>query len=457
MMAKFTTTWLTTIFPDFRGNAIDPIEIVDIYTDSRQIVRNGLFVPIVGEKFDGHVFIKEAIQQGAVAAIWQKDKELPSDLPAGFPVFLVDNTIEGLQILAKNYRKKVNPIVFAITGSNGKTTTKDLFATVFQGKYRTWKTQGNLNNHIGLPLTILQMQPDTEILIAEMGMNHFGEIEVLSRIAQPNFGVITNIGESHIEFLGSRKGIAKAKSEIIEGLDSNGKLFIDGDEPLLQPLEQKVNVIRIGFHQNNDYIIKNIEISNDETKFELDGDTYHIPALGRHQAKNTSYAIVAAKELGLSTEEIQENLKNATLTKMRFEKLMTDEGTLIINDAYNASATSMKASIEVIKEMNAKRKIIVLGDILELGSYAKEIHRSVADAIDDSINAIYTYGNHSEEIGIAAKDKLGDKIECYHTTSKEDLVSLLMNEKKQGNLILFKASRGMKLEEAIHQLIYGEV
>ncbi|WP_234998357.1 UDP-N-acetylmuramoyl-tripeptide--D-alanyl-D-alanine ligase [Salirhabdus sp. Marseille-P4669] len=451
-MIKFTTRWLTTIFPTYRGLAKDAIQIEEAFTDSRKKVHFGLFIPIVGENFDGHDFLKDAIQNGAVGAIWQKDKEIPSYVPTDFPLFLVDDTIVGMQRLAAFYREKVNPKVIAITGSNGKTTTKDFFANVFERKYKTWKTQGNLNNHIGLPLTILQMDPDVEVLIVEMGMNHFGEIETLSKIARPNFAVITNIGESHIEYLGSREGIAKAKSEIVLGLKEDGCILYDGDEPLLETLANKFSSYRIGFNKDNNYCITDVLITNETTSFQLNGEAFVIQALGRHQAKNVSYAIVCAKLFGLTNEEIKQSLENVALTNMRFEKINTTSGALIINDAYNASATSMKASIEVIKEMDATRKVLVLGDILELGAQTKEIHRSVADVIEKPIDALYTYGEISNVIAETVKNKDGE-IETFSFQAKTELTKALKKEMQEGTLLLFKASRGMKLEDIIEQLV----
>lgn len=451
-MTKFTTQWMTTIFKNFRGLAMDNIDIDEVFTDSRKMARNGLFVPIVGENFDGHHFLQDAIANGAKAALWQEDKEVPDSLPQDFPLFIVEDTVEGMQKLASHYRDHVNPKVIAITGSNGKTTTKDFVAGVIQSTCKTWKTQGNLNNHIGLPFTILQMPKDTEVLITEMGMNHFGEIEVLSKIAKPDIAIITNIGESHIEFLGSREGIAKAKSEIITGLKNDGVLLFDGDEPLLQTLINKTKSYRIGFSKENDFTITNVHITNDDTQFLLNGELFSIHALGSHQAKNASFAILCGNLLSIPKETIRKSLLKIELSNMRFEKIKTKEGALLINDAYNASATSMKASIEVVKKMDAERKVLVLGDILEVGEQGKAIHQSVAEVIEPPIDALYTYGDLSKEIANAlGQKKQPITIESFQ--SKEELTEALRNEVKPGTLILFKASRGMKLEEVIEQFI----
>ncbi|GAA0494996.1 UDP-N-acetylmuramoyl-tripeptide--D-alanyl-D-alanine ligase [Salinibacillus aidingensis] len=451
-MAKFTANWLASLFPEYQGIGSVPVQIDDVFTDSRQYTHFGLFIPIEGERFDGHEFLKDAIKNGAAASLWNKQKSVPEFVPADFPLFFVEDTLEGMQRLANAYRLKINPKVIGITGSNGKTTTKDLTANVLSEKYKTWKTKGNFNNHIGLPLSILQMPPDTEALILEMGMNHFGEIEVLTNIAQPDIAMITNIGESHIEYLGSREGIAKAKSEIVEGLKQDGCLLIDGDEPLLDPVARKTRSYRIGEGTDNDYVIKSIQLSNEETTFEVENHPYSIPALGRHQAKNATFAIVTAKILGLDKSQIESGLQQVELTGMRFEKIKTTEGTEIINDAYNASATSMKASINVIKEMDAKRKILVLGDILELGAFSKKIHRSVADVIYPPIDILYTYGEESKEMVESLRKREENRVEAYSFNTKEGLIEQLRNDLKPETIILFKGSRGMKLEKVIEEI-----
>ncbi|SET85460.1 UDP-N-acetylmuramoyl-tripeptide--D-alanyl-D-alanine ligase [Salinibacillus kushneri] len=451
-MSKFTTNWLASLFPDYQGVVLDPIQIDDVFTDSRQFTHFGLFIPIEGERFDGHEFLKDAIKHGAIATLWSKNKPVPRFVPTDFPLFFVEDTVEAMQKLATAYREKVKPKVIGITGSNGKTTTKDFVATVLNQKFKTWKTKGNFNNHIGLPLTILQMTPDTEVLILEMGMNHFGEIETLTKIAHPDIAMITNIGESHIEYLGSRAGIAQAKSEIVEGLKEDGLLLVDGDEPLLDSVAQQYKSYRIGTNPDNDYVIKNIQITNDDTTFEVEQKRFSIPVLGEHQAKNATFCIVTAKRLGLNVEQIESGLQQVELTGMRFEKIKTKEGTFLINDAYNASATSMKASINVIKEMDAERKILVLGDILELGEHSQAIHRSVADVIQPPIDTLYTYGEESKAIIEALNEKEEGRIKTLSFSSKEVLVKHLRSELNPNTIILFKGSRGMRLEEVINQL-----
>src|SRR5699024_6994436 len=243
--------------------------IHQVVTDSRVDSNNALFIPIVGENFNGHEFAEQAVRNGAVALLWDRAYELPEDIESGVSIFFVDDTLQAMQKLASKYRDEVNPVVIGITGSNGKTTTKDLVRHVLESSFRIHHTHGNLNNHIGVPLTILGMNPETQILILEMGMNHFGEIEQLSQIAKPDYDIITNIGESHIEFLGSREGIAQAKLEILTGMNKDGTILIDGDEPLLDHIEKVAHVIRCGFCDHNDIIIENLALSGHSMSFTL--------------------------------------------------------------------------------------------------------------------------------------------------------------------------------------------
>lgn len=448
----FTTKWLADFFTNFRGN-INASEILEVNTDSRKEMSQSLFIPLVGEKFDGHEFVLQAIENGAVALVWEEKRVIPSPVPDDFPIFLVNDTLTALQQLSAHYRNEVNPIVVGITGSNGKTTTKDLTASVVQSTYKTHYTKGNFNNHIGLPLTILSMPKETEVLILEMGMSNFGEIELLSKLARPDYAIITNIGESHIEFLGSREGIAKAKMEIVSGLKENGEVIIDGDEPLLAVLHDKENTKTSGFKEHNDDVIDHIHITTKGTTFRMDNEDYQIPLFGKHHAKNASFAIGLGKQLGITNERMKEAVHHLEQTGMRFELMEGAGGLTIINDAYNASATSMKASIEVVKQITGfKEKVLVLGDILELGEYSKSMHRSVADMIDDEITAVFTYGKDAEVISSAVKE--GEKdILSSHFTSKERLLEKLKHYQQEHTLMLFKASRGLKFETLIHKLI----
>ncbi|RFA37626.1 UDP-N-acetylmuramoylalanyl-D-glutamate--2,6-diaminopimelate ligase [Virgibacillus dokdonensis] len=448
----FTVNWLTHVFLDYKGS-VNQQTIHGVYTDSRTEMTNGLFVPISGENFDGHDYVLQAVDNGAIAVLWSKQKELPEALSSSLMVFYVEDTLAALQKLATAYREKINPVVIGITGSNGKTSTKDMVAAIMQTTYRTHYTQGNLNNHIGVPLTILSMKPDTEVLVVEMGMNHAGEIKVLTNIAKPDYAIITNVGESHIEFLGSRENIAKAKLEILLGLSDKGAFIIDGDEPLLQHCHGQKRLITCGFAEHNIYQITKVHVQDNATSFIINKATpYTIPFLGKHHAKNATLAISVGICMNIDVEQIQLAFYHIQKTGMRFEKIKGKNGVTLINDAYNASATSMKAAIEVIKQLeDYSEKILVLGDILELGAHTEAIHRSVATVIENPITNVYTYGEASKYITDAVIEQ-GSNISAAHYTNKTELLHDIKPHLHEEAIILFKASRGLKFESILAEL-----
>lgn len=447
---EWTRNNLLEIFPSHRGDINSIREVAMVFTDSRKRARNGLFIPIVGELFDGHQFILQAIEQGAVASLWQIDRPLPAEIPSDFPIFFVDDTLAGLQRLAQYRLKAENPVVIAVTGSNGKTTTKDMIEGVLKRHFQTHKTEGNLNNHIGLPLTILAMADGCEILILEMGMNHFGEISLLSKLAEPDHAVITNIGESHIEFLGSREGIAKAKMEITDGLKPNGTMIFDGDEPLLAVLKERAS-IACGYKENNDLRITSVEPMGSGLCFSLNGEesVYEMPLLGEHNVKNATYAIALARTLGLSESEIAYGLRELAITGMRFEQLPGKNGALLINDAYNASPTSMKAAIEAVRALDQySKKVLVLGDMYELGTDEKTFHESVAASIKPPITDVITIGSRARWIAEATTGKVN--VGAFET--KEQATAEIEGLLAPDMVVLFKASRAVELETIVKRL-----
>lgn len=448
-----TIQFLQEIFPEWEGQASPSTPIYSVMTDSRERVEGALFIPIVGERFDAHAFIEQAINHGATAALWDRTQNIPDNYPEDFVFFLVRDTTKALQLLAQTYRNEVNPQVVGITGSNGKTTTKDLLHAVLKQKFQTHATKGNYNNEIGLPLTILQMEPSTEVLILEMGMNNFHEIELLSKIATPDYAIVTNIGESHIEHLGSRAGIAQAKLEIAHGLTKEGLLIIDGDEPLLATYDGHDQVIRCGVDQENDHIISQIHLEQDGTEFTYDEQSnFKIPLFGEHHAKNASYVITLAQALDIDNDVIQQGFMQLEYTSMRFEKMQGMNEVTLINDAYNASPTSTKAAIDVVKEMQGyQNKVLVLGDILELGHLTEEMHRSIAKVIEAPINVVYTYGEAAKIITEQVNRNCPD-IQATHFETREALTMALKQIANKETMILFKASRGMAFETFIDEL-----
>lgn len=452
---KLSLAELGIMFPLNRGTTSMAIYVEQVVIDSRLKADKSLFIPIVGDKFDGHDFLKDAIYNGAIAALWQEDKEKPDFVPNNFPLFFVKDTTEALQTLAKYYLQEVKPVVIGITGSNGKTTTKDLTFAVLQKKYKTHKTQGNFNNHIGLPLTVLSMPEDTDVLILEMGMSNFGEISLLSHIAEPHYGIITNIGESHIEFLGSREGIAKAKLEIIDGFRTGSKLIVDGDEPLLKNTNPNISVIKSGFEADNDLVISKVIFLNERHYFTVLNHEFELSLLGRHNVKNATYAIAIGLELGVPVNLIKEALSEIKITGMRLERSKGKNDVLIINDAYNSSPTSMKAAIETMKEYRQyDKKILVLGDMYELGPDEEALHRSVAEVISEPITDLITIGDKGKWISDEVRER-GTPIHVYSFLRKEEALPFILELLSKDTVILFKASRGAKLESLVHELSLG--
>lgn len=444
---SFNIALLTKISSKFSGSFNNDAIIEEVFIDSRKQVNNGLFIPIIGERFDAHDFLLGAIEKGAIATLWHENKLLPKEFDPQFPVFYVNDTLKALESLAKTYLEKVSPCVIGVTGSNGKTSTKDILDSVLATTFKTHKTAGNYNNHIGLPLTILAMPEDCEVAILEMGMSNFGEISFLSMLAQPDIAIITNIGESHIEQLGTREGIAKAKLEITDGLKTAGVLIIDGDEPLLADTND-INLLRCGYEDNNDFRIIGLEQKVDKTNFRInESGSYTLSLLGKHNVKNSTYAIAVGKYLGLSEHTIQLGLKSCILTGMRMEKKPGINGSTIINDAYNSSPTSMKAAIETIKELaDFKTRILILGDMYELGKDEKELHRSVAKAISAPITHLITVGEKGSWISEVLLEKNNDKIEISSYKTKREVALNLEKLLNVGSVVLIKASRSMKLE-----------
>lgn len=407
---------------------LDKIE--NVIMDSRKVQKGDLFFAIN----NGNKYIDEVLEKGASVVV--ADNYLGDDKR----VFKVPNTVEFMQKFAKEYREALGLKVIAITGSNGKTTTKDMIYSVLSRKYITKKTEGNYNNHIGLPFTILQLEEKDEVVVLEMGMSGFGEIDLLSSIAKPDIGVITNIGDSHLEFLKTRENVFKAKTELLNYVSSENTYIIGDDQYLKNVVGNK-----IGFNRENNFVIEDFIDSNDGMSFKVENSEYILNLNGKHNALNAGMAIAIGKRFGLTSEEIKEGLKNLYLTPMRFQKI-EKEDVIYINDAYNASPISMEYSLNTFDKLyNNMKKIVVLGDMLELGEKEIEFHREVIEkALSIKSNKIYLYGERMKK----AYDLLekNDKIRCFN--DKEDIVKLIANETEK-IAVLLKGSRGMKLEEII--------
>lgn len=438
---------------DVKTNLKD-IEITGVSINTRTLKKGDLFVPFRGEKVNGHQYVRHAIEAGASAALWQRDEPSPPD---DLPILIVDDCQKALQEMARAYRDELPVTVIGITGSNGKTSTKDLVASVLKPYFKVQKTQGNFNNELGLPLTILSLEEDTKFAVLEMGMSGYGQIEFLSELARPDYAVITNIGEAHMQDLGSREGIAQAKFEITAGLETHGKLFYDGDEPLLKPfVENFPQAVSFGFDDNNELTVTDIRATENGSTFMVSGiidATFTIPVLGDHQVKNTLSAILIALEAGLTEEDIRKSLKDAALTDMRMQMVPAKDGATFINDAYNAAPSSMKAALNFIRETTMKDdKWVVLGDMLELGDQEQEYHEAIAKSINSEINGVCLYGPRMEWL----YTKLQDTFEGKLIWSKDDyqpIIDFLDKSISAKSVILVKGSRGMALENIIEPFI----
>lgn len=441
------------------------IEINNVEFDSRKIQPGSLFVPLTGGQTDGHDYIEKAIANGAVATFWSKDSsEAPSDRIA---CIFVDDTLDAMQRLAKYYREILDPIVIGITGSNGKTTTKDMTANALTAKYHVHKTQGNYNNEIGLPYTLLQMPEETEVVVCEMGMSGFGEIEKLSLIAQPDIVAITLIGESHLEFLGSRAGIAKAKLEILTGLKESGLFIYPGDEPLIQSempdLNKSIDTLSIGFDERSDVYAKELIEEQRKTYFRTNLDESvlcMIPVMGAYNVSNALIALSIAKSINVPIEQAIFQLAQFELTANRLEWLKMKNGAQLLNDAYNASPTSMRAVLEAFSALEvdeAGNKIAVLGDIRELGPDSEQFHRRLAEYISpDNINTVYLFGEQMQYLYDELKEKYDDTHLIYEPDNHQNLIQMLKKAIEPDDIVLVKSSLGVDLLKVVTELTERE-
>ena len=428
-------------------------EFSDISTDSRKILPDFIFVALVGENFDGHSFVDLAIEKGATCIIVDKKH---GNLQLNTTIIAVDNTLEAYQKIACYYRRKFDIPIVAITGSNGKTTTKDLTAGVLSSKYNVHKTNANFNNEIGLPFTLLQMQHNHDIAVVEMGMRGIGHIKDLTIIAEPNIGIVTNVGETHMELLGNVDNIAKAKSELVEAIPDNGLVILNADDEHVKKMSQRTKAKVIFFGIDNEADVRAFDIKYFDTNtlfnYSYDGKIYKckIPLVGKHNVYNALAAIAVGLQMELTQEEIQKGLDKLSLSAMRLAVMKVKEYTFI-NDAYNASPMSMKAAIESLNTIAQKRKIAVLGDMLELGSIAVEAHRKIGDILaENKIDMVVTLGEYAKNIACQARIK--GISEVYEAKDHDEIKSILRIKLQIGDTVLLKGSRGMKMEKTLEGL-----
>lgn len=428
------------------------IEITEISTDSRSIPKASLFVALKGERFDGNKFVDEAFTKGAAACV--ADKNSPYVTKDAKNLILVENTEKALLDIAHLYREKLSVKLVGVTGSVGKTTTKEMIYAVLSERYKTLKTQGNLNNQIGLPKTLLELDKSYEAAVIEMGMSDLGEIHALSMCATPDISVITTIGVSHLENLGTRENILKAKLEIVDGMNEGGPLVINVDNDMLSTVKLDRPIITYGIENKSDYMATDIAEDGEKTTFSINGVKAEIPCIGIHNVYNALAAFAIAKHFGMTDEEIIKGLKNYTPSGMR--QRMTRVGdTTVVADCYNASPDSMRAALKTLSSMKTNgKKIAVLGDMLELGTVSKESHFEVGKLCAElGINELVCLGEEAKEYKKGCESKEG---KATWFDDRDKLAEYLIKTSQKDDVLWFKASRGMKFEELIEKYSKGK-
>lgn len=428
-------------------------EITSVACDSRDVKDGTLFVPIRGEKVDAHKFIEDCLKTCSATFTEYDAPEL-----AAKPYVKVENTIAALQSLGAYYRSKFDIKLIGVTGSVGKTSTKEMIAAALSQGSNVFKTKGNRNSQIGLPLTMLDIMPENETAVIEMGMSEFGEMERLCAIAKPSMAVMTNIGTAHIENLGSRENIMSEKLKITNCFTKDSILFLNGDDSLLSTLHNKLafKTVTFGFGENCDYRAENIRVVGMNTIFTLisknETEEIKIPTLGEHNVKNALAAFAVARACGLSADEIKAGLHSYENAPMR-QQIHKLDNCILIDDSYNASPDAMRVSIDVLKSIQASKRIAVLANMLELGDYAESEHFSVGEHLGEiGIDCVICIGSLAENIAKGAKSRNPQIItECFEDNNSA--LEYLKTQMTDGCAILVKGSRSMHTEEISRAII----
>ncbi len=438
------------------GNGEDIVEGFSI--DSRNIRKNDFFVPLPGERTDGHNYILEALNKGALGAFVAKERKAAVRLSEGKAFILVQDVLKALQDTAVYYRKKFSVPIIAVTGSAGKTTTKDMIEAVLEIKYSTLKTAGNLNNHIGVPLTLLRLKNYHQVVVLEMGMSGFGEIALLAHMARPDLGVITNIGEAHLEMVGSMEGVSRAKGELLLEMGLAGKAILNGEDYRLLALGDSFPGVTTYYGFKKEYCPRgeNLLASQEKTQFDLilpgSKTKVFLPLPGKHNVLNALAAAAVGHIFNLSPVEIKQGLERVKITAARLD--VEQRGCLIvINDTYNANPTSVRASLEALTAMAVKARCgAILGDMLELGSESTRAHYDTGIfAALQGLDYLITLGELSRDMAKGARSAgLLTVVECKKIT---EVLSTLKRVSSPGDWVLVKGSRSMKMEEIIDNIL----
>jgi len=425
-----------------------PISGVSI--DSRTIKKDEIFVAIKGKKFDGHEFVREAVKKGAAGAVVDRDIE---KTPRRIAVIRVGETIKALGDIARFHRSRFDIPVIGITGSNGKTTVKEMFSFILQKRYNILKSKGTENNHIGVPLTLLRLRKVHSAVVIEMGANHHGEIDRLAEIVKPAIGLITNIGSSHLEFFKDELGVLKAKSELVRKLPREGVVILNGDDKLLLRIKPRCKKITFGFRAGNDYRATDIKIDN-KTSFLLN-NTYRfkLKTLGWHNLYNALAAIAAARHMGVAMLDVKNALLNFKVPSMRTE-FKTIRGINIIDDAYNSNPLSLKCAIDALSKLKTRgRRILVSGDMLELGDKSRLLHTLAGRLIaGSSIDTFIGVGKFSQFAVDAAGSAGMARCRLWLCPGVKEASGVLRSIARRGDAVLVKGSRGMRMERIIESL-----
>lgn len=434
------------------NNPDSEVIIRGVSKDTRTLEAGNLYIPIIGEQFDGHNFIKNAAEKGASASLWQSSHEIPD---VDIPLIIVDNCLEAFHALAMNYRLSLDVKVVAITGSNGKTTTKDMLASVLSKKYNTAFNKGNENNEIGVPLTLLNLSEDTEVAIVEMGTERFGEIIVLTTMAKPNVAIITNVGDSHLEELFTKENVALEKFDIVKGLPEDGIFLYNGDDEILRAEVKKHDIpqkiLNYGFKDFNTYIIDNAQSTADGTDFTVNGVVYHLPILGSYQVYNAAACIGVSELFGINVAQIQEGFNHISKTGMRNEIIALNDFD-ILDDSYKSNPQNLMSALETLYTLDKHtKKIAVLGDMLGLGTDSDRLHKEIGEILDpEQLELVYFYGDNMKFAAETAVNVFGTS-RVKHYTDKNDLFEDLKKDVID-SFVLVKGSRAMKMEDIIEML-----
>lgn len=433
--------------------------INNVASDTRKIKKGDCYIGIKGEKFDGNKMYMEAFKNGAVVSIIEKCEISKDTLEFlhenNLCILMVDDTIKALGAVASLVRKNFNKPVVAVTGSAGKTSTKDMIYSVLSTTYNTHKTIGNQNNHIGLPLSILSLDEKNEIMVLEMGMNHLGEISYLTNIAKPTVAVITNVGTAHIGNLGSRENILKAKLEILEGLPKDGVVIINNDNDLLHDWYLKNNdlyhIVTVGINSDSDFLASNITLDEMSTKFICNNEEYVVPTGGEPFIYNALETIAVASIFNIPIENVKKGILDFKLSSNRMS-ILERNGITIIDDSYNANYDSMKYAIKFLSSLHG-RNIAVLGSMLELGNYSRELHQDIGKIVfDENIDILVTIGSDAKYIYNKAIELGFKDSNCYYFDNNRDAIKLINSIKKENDNILIKASNSMNFKEIVENI-----